>query len=255
MRRPLLLCLLLACLPQAQADLTLNGRSTVVAMGMQGMGKEKLWLDDSRIRRDMVDRGKAYSNIFDLKARQVTVLDHSLRTATVYGSKALDAQGVASVDSKAVQLQVRPTGRSHTLQKWPCQEHELRLSMPAKVGGEALSFEMEGTVWLARNTPEQQETATIVRYMQAPQFFLAIPPLAKASPVQAQGISEAIRRIAPMGLVCSVDVKLEYEGSGRVAQLSRKMASRISLTYDDYSTGPIPKDTFAVPAGYRVVQQ
>jgi hypothetical protein len=159
------------------------------------------------------------------------------------------------VDSKAIKLEVKPTGRIHTLQKWPCTEHTLSLGMPAEIGGEKLSFEMEGTIWLARNTAEQRETAAILKLMQDPDFFMGIPTLAKTSPVQARGISEAIRRVAPMGLLCSVDVSLKYEGSGRIAALSRKMASRISLTYDDYSTENIPKGTFDIPAGYQSIRQ
>ncbi len=240
--------------PLSHADLTLNGRSTVVAMGMQGNGKEKVWLDKAMIRRDMVDRGKAYSNIFDLKAKEVTVVDHSLRQATVYATSSLKEQTEASVDSKAIKMELKPTGRTHTLQGWPCVEHSLNLAMPAEIGGEKLSFEMEGTVWLAKDTPEQKETASVLKLMREPDFFMGIPALAKTSPVQARGISEAIRRIAPMGLLCSVDVSLKYEGTGRIAQLSRKMASRISLTYDDYSTDAIPKGTFDIPPGYRQVK-
>lgn len=253
---PLPLLMAALVMPSAsQAGLSLNGRSTVVAMGMQGTGREKVWLDNALIRRDMVDRGKAYTNIFDLKAKEVTVIDHSLRQATVYTTASLRQQTDASVDSKAIKLEVKPTGRIHTLQKWPCVEHTLSLAMPAEIGGEKLSFEMEGTLWLARNTPEQKQTATVLKLMQDPDFFMGIPTLAKTSPVQTRGISEAIRRIAPMGLLCSVDVALKYEGTGRIAQLSRKMASRISLTYDDYSSETIPEDAFAVPAGYRVVKQ
>jgi len=247
--------LLALCSSLAQADLTLNGRSTVVAMGMQGTGKEKVWLSNALIRRDMVDRGKAYSNIFDLKAREVTILDHSLRQATVYSTGSLKEQTDASVDSKAIKLEMKPTGRTHVLQKWPCVEHTLSLAMPAEIGGEKLTFEMQGTVWVARNTTEQRETAAVLRLMQEPDFFLGIPALAKSSPVQARGISEAIRRVAPVGLLCSVDVALNYEGTGRVAALSKKMASRISLTFDDYSGEPAPKGTFDVPAGYRMVRQ
>ena len=255
MIRPLVCALALCGFTPAHADLTLNGRSTVVAMGMQGNGKEKVWLDGHLIRRDMVDRGKAYSNIFDLKAKEVTIIDHSMRTATIYSTASIKEQTDAAVDSKAVKMELKPTGRTHTLQNWPCVENDISLAMPAEIGGEKLTFEMEGTVWLARNTAEQKETATVLKLMKEPEFFLGIPALAKTSPVQARGISEAIRKIAPMGLLCSVDVSLKYEGTGRIAQLSKKLASRISLTYDDYSSDPIPKGTFDVPAGYRVVKQ
>lgn len=247
----LLVCSAICTCP-AHADLTLNGRSTVVAMGMQGTGREKVWLSNAFIRRDMVDRGKAYSNIFDLKAREVIILDHSLRQATVYSTSSLREQTDASVDSRAIRLETRPTGRIHVLQKWPCAEQALKLAMPAEIGGEKLSFEMEGTIWLARNTAEQRETAAVLRLMQEPDFFLGIPALTRASPVQARGLSEAFRRLAPMGLLCSVDVALKYEGTGRVATLSKKLASRISLTFDDYDDAPIPKGTFDIPAGYRI---
>lgn len=250
-----LLVIALAWAPATRADLTMNGRSTVVAMGMQGTGQERVWVDGSRIRRDMVDRGKAYSSIFDLEARQVTVIDHSQRLATVFASQQLRQQADASLDTREMRLEVRATGRTQALQRWTCVEHELRFAVPAEIAGEQLSFEMHGTIWLARQVPEQRAIARVLRHMQEPDFFLALPPMARAAPVQAQGLSEAVRRLAPMGLLCAVDVSLNYQGQGRVAQLSRKMASRISLSYHDYSTAPIPPEVFEPPAGYQVVRQ
>ena len=252
---PMWMCALALLAPPTYADLTMNGRSSVAAMGMQGSGQEKVWLDKTLMRRDMTDRGKAYSNLYDFKAKEITIVDHSLRQATVYGMTSLKQQTDASVDSKAVKVEVRPTGRTHTLQKWPCTEHTLSMGMPAEIGGEKLNFEMQGTIWLARNTTEQSETAAILKLMQDPDFFMGVPALAKSSPVQARGISEAIRRVAPMGLLCSVDVALKYEGTGRIAALSSKLASRISLTFDDYRTENIPKGIFEIPAGYHTVRQ
>ena len=163
LRMPLLLCVLASLASPCLADLTMNGRSTVVAMGMQGSGQEKIWLDKTLIRRDMLDRGKAYSNLFDLKAKEVTVLDHSLRQATVYSTGDLKQETDAAVDSKAIKLEVKPTGRTHMLQKWDCAENTIRLSMPAEIGGEKLDFEMAGTIWLARNTKELLEFADVFR--------------------------------------------------------------------------------------------
>jgi len=182
------------------------------------------------------------------------VVDHSLRTATVYATQMLKQQTHAAVDSKALKLDLRPTGRTHLLQQWSCVEHDLRLVLPAEIGGEKLTFEMEGTLWLVRQAREHKEISSVLQLMQDPDFFMSIPPLAKAAPIQAQGISEAIRRLAPLGLMCSVDVDLKYEGQGRVAQLSKKLASRISMTFDDYSTEPIPAGAFDPPPGYRVVR-
>lgn len=241
--------------PPTLADITLVGRSAIVAMNLQGAGQEKVWLDSTQVRRDLLDRGKAYSNLYDMKAHEITVLDHSQHLATVYDMTVLKQQLHVAVDEKAIKLDLQPTGRRHMLKRWPCIEHRLDFAMPAEVGEEKLSFEMAGTVWLAKNTPEQKETAAVLKLMQAPDFFMGVPGLNRSSQIQAQGLSVAVRRIAPLGLLCSVDVDMKYEGSGRVAALSKKMTSRVSLTFDDYDTTPIAKGTFEIPQGYRVVRQ
>jgi hypothetical protein len=248
---PLLLALGAA---PAHADLSMVGRSTVEAMGMQGVGQEGLWLKHTRIRRDLIDRGKAYSHIYNLDTREITVINHSLRQADVFPMKALSREADAKVASKDVKLEITPTGQTRPLQKWTCEEYKLHISIPAEVGGEKLALDMDGDVWIAKGTKEQEETAAFVKAARSPDLFMGVPAMAKASPEQARGISEAFRRVAPMGLLCSLDVNLKYEGSGRMAELSRKMASRISVVYDRYGTAPLKDEYFEIPPGYRVIR-
>ncbi len=247
---------LLGLLPaiQARADLSLVGRSTVHAMGMQGIGQEGLWLHKSKLRRDLIDRGKAYSHLYDLSTREITVIDHSQRQASVYTMASLKQDANARFSSKDLKLELTPTGRKHQLQGWNCAESRIHVAMPAELAGERVSFEMDGTIWLARNTPEQAETAVFVKAAQEPDFFMGIPILAKQSPGQAKGMSEVVKRLAPLGLLCAVDVETRYEGSGRMAELSRKMASRIAVTYEKYSTDPLKDEIFEIPRGYQVVR-
>lgn len=236
----------------ASADLSMTGRSTVVAMGMQGIGQEGVWLKDTQIRRDLIDRGKAYSHLYNLKKHEITVIDHSQRLAQVYAMSKLNQETDATVSSKDLKLELKPTGRSRTLQKWNCVEHNLDAAMPAEVGGEKVSFTMTGNVWLARDTAEQKEVAEFIQAAKNPNFFMGIPALAKSSPQQARGMSEMVRRMASMGLLCAVDVKTKYEGSGRMAALSNKLDSRISLTYEQYGTAPLKAEVFDIPNGYRI---
>lgn len=239
----------------ARADLSLTGRSSVLAMGMQGVGQESLWLRKTKLRRDLIDRGKAYSHLYDLATREITVIDHSQRQASVFTMSALNQDADARFSSRDLRLDLTPTGRRHQLQNWNCAENKLFAAMPAEVAGEKVSFEMTGTIWLARNAPEQPETVAFTRAAQEPDFFMGIPALAKKSPGQAQGMSEIVRRLAPMGLLCAVDVETRYQGTGRMAELSRKMQSRIAVTYERYSTEALRDDLFAIPSGYRVVRQ
>jgi len=242
---------LVTALPVA-ADLSLTGRSTVVAMGMQGVGQEGVWLRGQQIRRDLIDRGKAYSHLYDLQKNEITVIDHSLRSAQIFAMASLNQQTDAKISSKDLKLDLKPTGRKHALQKWNCAEQEIVAAMPAEVGGEKVSFTLTGTVWLARDTAEQKEVAAFITAAQNPDFFMGIPALAKSSPAQARGMSEIVRRMAPMGLLCAVDVKTKYEGTGRMAALSNKLDSRISLTYQQYGSSPLKADVFNIPKGYRV---
>jgi len=236
----------------AAADLSLTGRSTVVAMGMQGVGQEGIWLSGSQIRRDMIDRGKAFSHLYDLKKNEITVIDHSQRQAQIYAMASLNQQTNATVSSKDLKLDLKPTGRKHTLQKWNCVEQSIFASMPAEVGGEKVSFTLIGNVWLARDTDEQKEVVTFSNAAKNPDFFMGIPALAKSSPAQARGMSEIVRRMAPMGLLCAVDVQTKYEGTGRMAALSNKLNSRISLTYEQYGTAKLKPEVFDIPKGYRI---
>jgi len=254
MRFPVLLLALAGAFValSANADLSMTGRSKVIAMGMQGIGQEGIWLRGSQIRRDLIDRGKAYSHLYDLKKREISVIDHSQRLAQIYAMASLNQQTDAKISSQDLKLDLKPTGRKHALQKWNCAEYEIVAAMPAEVGGEKVSFTLTGNVWLARDTEEQKETAAFVNAAQTPDFFMGIPALAKSSPAQARGMSEIVRRMAPMGLLCAVDVKTKYEGTGRMAALSNKLDSSISLTYQQYGSAPLKADVFDIPTGYRV---
>lgn len=249
------LALLLAALSApAAADLSLIGRSTVNAMGMQGIGQEGLWLRKTKLRRDLIDRGKAYSHLYDLATREISIIDHSLRQASVYAMSALNQDADARFSSKNLRLDLNPTGRRHQLQTWDCVEHRIHVAMPVEIAGERVSFEMVGTIWLAKNEPEQAETAAFVKAAQEPDFFMGIPALARRSPAQARGLSEVVRRLAPLGLLCAVDVETRYEGTGRLAELSRKMASRIAVTYERFSSEPLKDEVFRIPEGYQVIR-
>jgi len=254
MSRILVVLMTLATALPAYADLSLIGRSTVQAMGMQGIGREGLWLRNTQIRRDLIDRGKAYTHLYDLTTREISVIDHSQRQARVYAMADLREQGGARASASDLQLKITPTGRRQALQDWNCAEHTLEVAMPAQLGEERVSFEITGQVWLARNTPEQKEIAAFIKAAENPNFFMAIPALARSSPEQARGISEVVRRLAPLGLLCAANLETRYQGTGRLAELSRKMNSRISVQYEQYSTQALNDELFRIPQGYRVIR-
>lgn len=237
----------------AAADLTLTGRSTVVSMNMPSTSQERVYLKKSWLRRDQLERGKAYTYIYDLRGREINALDHSLRQLKVYEMSALDNAPDARVSHKELKLDLDPTGLKHALGPWNCAENVLEASMPAELGPEKVNLQLSGKVWLARGSRDQKDLQAFFKAMDAPDFLMSIPALAKNSPAQTRALGEVLRRLFNQGMVCALDVELKYEGGGRMAELARRMGTRLNLVYENAATEPVPDEFFMVPPGYQQV--
>lgn len=243
-----------AASPTASADLTLTGRSSVSSIGMPVIGKETLQIHNKQLRRDLIDRGRAYSFLYDLGKREVAVMDHALRQATIYSMPSKVNTPEARAVRKDLKLELDKTDRKHALQEWVCEEHKLDASIPTEIGQDKAVFRLAGTVWLAAGTPEQKEMNALRRAAEAPDFLPGVPIQAKISEDQALVVAEVIRRLSGKGMLCALDVESQYEGSGRMVELARKVATRFGLTYDSYSTDKLADEAFQIPEGYARVR-
>jgi hypothetical protein len=238
----------------AFADLTLIGRSSVSALGSATSGQEALMLKDKRMRRDVLDRGRAYSYLFDLAARRVTVIDHGMRQAEIHQ---LDDAKLSSV--KATQagykMELDKTGRQHALRHWKCVEYTLQVTLPAEIGGEHALFNVSGTVWLAKDTPEQKQLDNFRSAASSPEFLIGLPAMAKITEDQAMAVGETLQRLSNKGAVCAIDVQSRYDGNGRMAMLSQRVPTRLSVTYDNFKNETLEDFAFTVPAGYQTINK
>ncbi len=239
----------------ATADITLTGRSTVMSMNMPATSQERVYLKKSWLRRDQLDRGKAYTYIYDLHSHEISVLDHSLRQLQTYEMTAPANTPEAHIAHKDLKLDLEPTGLKHTLGTWNCVEYGMEASMPAELGPEKVLLELSGKVWLAKNTREQKELQPFFKAMDSPDFLLGIPAFAKSSPAQTRALGEILRRLFNQGMVCAIGVELKYEGGGRMADLARRIGSSLNLVYDNVALDPVPEEFFAVPPGYMPVRR
>lgn len=237
----------------AAADLTLNGRSTVMSMNMPSTSQERVYLKKSWLRRDQLDRGKAYTYIYDLQGRDISALDHSLRQLQVYEMNAVANTPEAKASFKDLKLDMEPTGQKQTLGTWNCIENTLDASIPAELGPEKVVIQLVGKVWLARNTRESKDLQAFFKVMDSPDFLVGFPSLTKNSPAHARALGEVLRRLFSQGMVCAIDVELKYEGGGRMAELARRMGTRLNLVYESAATDAVPDEFFMVPPGYRQV--
>lgn len=249
--RPLILLVAGLSFSQAVlADLTLIGRSTLVTLNMPNQGREALYVKKSLMRRDLTDRGRSYSYLYDLRKKEVTYVDHFMRQFETHGLSS-DKSG----NAKDMRLDLKPTGRKHALQDWNCQEYALTASLPAEMGQEKVTVTLDGQVWLERKARELKEIAPFVKKVEAADFFVGAATPGKPVNAQAEGINEVMRRVLGRGLLCAADIQLNYEGSGPMADLGRRMATKASIVYESVSDEAIKDDLFNVPAGYREMRR
>jgi hypothetical protein len=241
--------------PVAHADLTLIGHSSVASLGIPAIGQERLMFKGTKLRRDVIDRGRSYTYLYDPAAHQVAVLDHGLQQVELHGMKTLAGDTDSKFNSQQMKLSVTPTGRTQPLRHWTCAEHKLAIVMPAQLGTDPVTLSLTGSLWLARNVAEQAELAPMLKAAKSPDFFIGIPAFAKAAPAQAGALSEAFARIGPMGMVCSAEVEASYAGEGRMVELAKRLGTRLGLTIEQFNTDALPAEAFMVPTSYRVMQR
>ncbi len=246
-KRVLSLLLLAGCAATAHADLALTGYSSAGPLSTQ----ERIWIREGQLRRDFVDRGRAYTQLFDLAKHQVAVVDHGARLIDTYDLKALQASADVGAPPTTLNMTLTPTGETRPLRHWTCTAYTLAASMPTRLGNEDTVFRLQGKVWVAADTPEQAAIKRLTELARQKDFFLGIPAAIKATPAQAQMLSELVRSLAPKGLPCGGELDARYEGNGPMANLARRLPARLALSIQDFSNAPVATDVFAFPAGYQ----
>ncbi|MDD5366564.1 MAG: hypothetical protein PHR30_14600 [Gallionellaceae bacterium] len=237
-----------------RADLTLSGYSAVGAFGMPMSSQERIWIHDSTIRRDFVDRGRYFSQLFDLAKHQVAVIDHASRLIEIHDLKNLQATAEVSAPVNSMKMTMEKTGQVRPMRHWNCEAYNLNASIPTRLGNEETVFHLKGHIWLASDTPEQAAVKNLIKFTRQADFFMGIPAVAKVTPAQSQLFSEIIRRLAPKGLPCSGELETSYDGNGPMANLARRMPTRLNIAFQDFSGEPIRDDMFTLPAGYTIRQ-
>jgi hypothetical protein len=234
----------------AFADFTLAGRSTLTALNMPNQGRETLYVKKHQLRRDVTDRGRSYSHLYDLQKRELVMVDHFLRQADVQ-----QLAPVAAGMQKEMDVRLTPTGRRHALQDWNCEEHELVASLPGEMGKEQVTVRLSGLVWMERKAAERKEIAPFIKAVEAENFFIGAATTGKPANLAAQGVNAAMRQVLAKGMLCAAEIQLKYEGSGPMADLGRRMATKASIVYDTVSDKELEDSVFVIPAGYREIRR
>lgn len=239
-----------AIITPVHADLTLNGFSQVSALNRPNRSQEVLYIKKDRLRRDLTERGRSYTYLYDLKQRELTFIDHLFRQAEVRRLEVGEQKGAPK--GKDLKLDLTPTGRKHDLTPWECVEHQVKASLPGSMGQEQVVVNLDGQVWLAPNTREQRHIDPFIKSIPAQDLFIGVPTQGRAATTQVQGVNEVLRRILPKGMLCAFELQVDYQGDGPMANLARRMSTRLSLVFESISEAALKDEVFEIPAGYQI---
>ncbi len=218
-----------------------------MAMNMTQAGREALMVKDHRMRRDLTEQGRSYSYLYDLKTKEVTLIDHLMRTAEV---RTLASH--ARTQAGNLRFSIKPTGRQTPLGDWTCEEFTLSASMPVVWGQETVTVGIDGQVWLDRKASERKELAPFMKVVENEDFFAGVPTPGRAASPQVKVFNEVGRKLLGRGMVCATDVQFKFEGNGPMADLARRTPTRVGMAYETQTDKDLPDTVFAVPAGYLI---
>lgn len=235
---------------QANADVSLLGRSSITAMNVTQSSQEQLLLSDRHMRRDTLKQGRAYSYVYDLDSRELTTFDHFLHRAEVRRAQGGDSKGA----SAQLKLNMKPNGEKRQLGHWECEKHELTASMPVQLGPENAVMHFSGELWVAKGAEERDELKAFSRAVAAHSFWDVPTEAGRPPSADSVGMAEVLKRALKKGPLCGGDVSVRYEGGGAMAQLAGRMGSRVVIHYEKLTTDPVPATAFVIPQGYSTLR-
>ncbi len=243
------LSITLAITGVAHADVTLKQKTGgKMAMGGSANGESTQYIKGMRMRVDEPLSATPTSQIIDLTAQQLTVLNPKRREADVYDMTKLAAQ-ISKVAGSDVKARLTPTTETRKIAGSTCTVHNMQVSVPTEMGGEKINLVISGPVCLSKDAPGRSEFAALYKSGA----FFGDPRTANAQPGHAKGLAMLYREMASLGVPLAQEMNVKFEGSGPMAGMMAKVGgSSVTTEVVSISTEPIADAIFEIPAGYKI---
>jgi hypothetical protein len=249
LRAASVLSITLALTGTAHADVTLKQKTGgKMAMGGAAAGETTQYIKGMRMRVDEGMTGTPTSQIVDLTAQQLIVLNPKRREADVYDMKKLTDQ-IAKIAGSDVQARLTPTTQTRQIAGATCTVHNMHVSVPTEMGGEKINLVISGPVCLSKDAPGRNDFAAL--YKSA--AFFGDPRTAAAQPGHARGLAMLYRQMADRGVPLAQEMNVRFEGSGPMAGMMAKVGgSSMTVEVVSISVEPVPDTLFEIPADYKI---
>lgn len=272
----------LVCSAALGADVTIVQTTTVeggmAAMAAQsGAGnmspKMTTRLKGQKTRTDVETGPVNVATIMDIASKQVIILRHDQKTATISAvpPSTMTAEAAAAVKPNAtgpaqIDATVTPTGKSQVLDGLKCDEYSFntRMNMGEMSGRQVppeaaammqgVTMVMTGSMWVAKDAPGAAE---FLAFQKAAAANAMAAATMGASGVNIPGMEKLMKAMSEVqGLTYLTEMTINVEGTGQIADMMKQMgAMKVTTKVNSITTDAISEDMFKVPDGYTVIKQ
>jgi hypothetical protein len=207
-----------------------------------------------KMRTDQTGKNPT-STIIDAGAGQMISLDHDKKEATIIDMAKVAAE-LAAISGDEIQASLTPTSQTRQIAGATCTVHDMKISVPFKMGSDQLMIVMAGPACLVKGAPGAADYAAFYKVFAEKNLFMGDPRAAKGQPAQAKGMTRWYREMAERGVPYASEMQMKFEGKGMMATMMNKMGgSTMTTEVISISTASVPDSMFEVPTGYKTKKQ
>jgi hypothetical protein len=261
------------CSVAVRADVTIV-QSTTVEGGMAAMAggntlspKMTARVKGRKLRNDVEVGENLISTILDLASKEMILIHHDQKSATVTSPASAAAKPSANVTLPEMDTKVTPTGKSQVIDGIKCDEYSFTTSMnmgemtgpqmppEAATMMKDMRMNMSGSLWVAKDPPAG--AAEYVAFMKDASSSDMAAIAASASGVNIPGLDKMMKAMSNVdGMPYLTEMTLTIDGPGQIAEMMKQMGPmKVTTRVTSVKTDPIPADQFQVPAGYTTIKQ
>jgi hypothetical protein len=253
---------LVTCAAGSHADVTVTmlteGKASFINVGGESVVQTK----GQRQRTDQTLGKRAVTLIIDVDGKRFVDLDAKKKSALVMPLSVIGEQ-LAAVGADTLEATLTKTPQTKQVAGFPCTVHDVRISMPFSLTGEAdqgmdLDMVLSGTVCLSTAVPGLADYQAFYRAAADSGFIFGDPRSAKSptGAAQAKTYAALTRKMAEAGMMLESNLTISATGEGPLAALMAKVAaSNVRTTVTNVTSGDLPADAFEIPADYKVKTQ
>jgi hypothetical protein len=261
------------CSVAVRADVTIV-QSTTIEGGMASMAggntvspKMTARVKGKKMRNDIEAGQNLISTIMDLASKEMIMIHHDQKTATVTSAASAAAKPSADVTLPVMDTKVSPTGKSQVIDGIKCDEYSFTTSMnmgemtgpqmPAEATAmmKDTRMNMAGSLWVAKDVPPG--AAEYVTFMKEASSSDMAAIAAGASGVNIPGLDKMMKAMSNVeGMPYLTEMTMTIDGTGQIAEMMKQMGPmKITTRVTSVKTDPIPDDQFQIPAGYTTIKR